>query len=351
MLVNAAEVRLRVDATNFTMRGEILQFDGLDYLIRSALGRVLIDASFVTCEGPFCPSRKEPGAEFGIHGSNTIGAELLPALLRAYAEDERLRFERETSGEGTGALISLIDDREQRLMAAVDVRTEGSSTSFPALLSGEAAIGMASRRIRSVEIGAFADAGIGVGDDAPFREHVLGLDGLVAIVSDENPLGSLSIDDLARIFSGDARNWSEFGGADSPINVYARDEKSGTADTFDALVLAPRGLNLTIDAITYATNDEVSAAVAADPSGIGFTDFAHTQEARALTLETSCGLLVSPDEFGVKTEEYPLSRRLYLYTTGRTLPGKAASFLGYALSDAAQPVRGRRRDTGEQRPI
>ena len=333
----ADKVELKVDATSFSLRGEIVQYDGLDYLFRSALGEVLIQASFVTCEGAFCPSRREPGAAFGIHGSNTIGASLLPALLRGYAESEGFRVERQPGENGISAEFSMIDDREQKLMATIDLRTEGSSTSFPSLLSSTAAIGMSSRKIRLAEVNRFVQAGFDP-INAPGREHVVALDGLVIIVADENPIDSLSVENISRIFSGEVRNWREVGGPDAPINIYARDENSGTADTFEALVLEPRGLSLASNAIRYPTNDDVSDSVAGDAYGIGFTDFAHSHDAHALSLKTSCGLSVSPEPFSVKTEEYPLSRRLYLYTTGRTMPGKAAAILGFMVSDEAQPI-------------
>ena len=76
--------------------------------------------------------------------------------------------------------------------------------------------------------------------------------------------------------------------------------------------------------------------VAADPFAIGVTGIAYERNGRALALETSCGLVVEPTEFNVKTEEYPLARRLYLYTIGAPLPVSAKGILDYSLSDDAQ---------------
>src|SRR5262249_38734880 len=59
------------------------------------------------------------------------------------------------------------------------------------------------------------------------HEHVVGLDGIVVIVSPRNPVAKLSLEQLQGIFSGAIFDWSQIGGAAGRINVYARDAKSG----------------------------------------------------------------------------------------------------------------------------
>lgn len=57
-------------------------------------------------------------------------------------------------------------------------------------------------------------------------------------------IAALSVKQIAAVFSGDIQNWSVLGGPDRPISIYARDDKSGTWDTFKNLVLSKRN-NLT----------------------------------------------------------------------------------------------------------
>src|SRR5262249_15465146 len=150
---------------------------------------------------------------------------------------------------------------------------------------------------------------------SPQYEHVLGLDGLVVIVAKDNPAVSLSIDNIAKVFAGQITDWSQVGLPPGPINVYTTSKKSGTFAAFDTLVLQPRALQLVPSAKLLLSTAEVADSVAGDANGIGLTSFAFLRDAKGLNVESSCGLITRPSVFTVKTEEYPLTRRLYLYTT------------------------------------
>jgi phosphate transport system substrate-binding protein len=78
--------------------------------------------------------------------------------------------------------------------------------------------------------------------------------------------------------------------------------------------------------------------VAADLNGIGVTSFAFVRGAKGLNVESSCGLITRPSVFTVKTEEYPLTRRLYLYTTAKATHPQVKGFIDFALSKEAQRV-------------
>src|SRR5439155_922505 len=70
---------------------------------------------------------------------------------------------------------------------------------------------------------------------SPAAEHVLGLDGIAVILSKNNPVESLSKGQVAQLFAGEITDWSQVGGPSGPVNIYARDDKSGTYDTFKTL--------------------------------------------------------------------------------------------------------------------
>lgn len=76
----------------------------------------------------------------------------------------------------------------------------------------------------------------------------------------------------------------------------------------------------------------------ADPYGIGFTGFANRGDAKAVTLKGGCGIYSTPSEFSIKTEEYPLSRRLSVYVPDRTLPAVATDLVDYLSANTAQQV-------------
>lgn len=270
---------------------------------------------------------------FEIHGSNTVGATLMPALLTAFAHSrnhEIVRVPGENSEEETIYVVS-----GDGPVFTVDLERYGSGTSAKGLLSGLASIGMSSRPIKDKEAAPLADR-FGLDMRDPASEHVVALDGIAIVVSPSNPLTQISQEQIARVFAGDIRDWSELGLAPGPIAVHARDDVSGTYDTFNSLALKPFGVKLRSDAARYASNEKLAKTVAADPLSIGFTPLAFADLAKAVPIALSCGMVIGPDKFSVKAEEYPLGRRLFLYTRGEPKDPIPKALIAFALSDDAQ---------------
>jgi phosphate transport system substrate-binding protein len=334
----AQQVTLKSSDGSATVTGPLVRFDGSTYTIKSgAHDELALSAAGYSCVSGPCPSANA----FGIHGSNTIGAELMPRLIEAYAKSrgERVRI---SNGESPDVSEVRVIGNDGRNRAAIDLQARGSGTATPGLLSGKAVIGMSSRPLNEAELAQLAQQGFGDMRSAG-SEHVAGLDGIIVIVSPGNPVVRLTLQQLQGVFSGAISDWLEIGGTPGRINVYARDAKSGTYDTFKTLVLDPGKHQLATGAQRFEASNELSDLVANDPNGIGFVGFAYLRNAKALALVNECGMSFTPSKFSVKTEEYPLSRRLFLYS-GKLPEGSfAASFLAFALSVPAQPVV---RDTG-----
>jgi phosphate transport system substrate-binding protein len=350
------EVTLRMKGGAFELRGRLKAFEGGRYVIENkAFGTMTLDSANMECIGAGCP-RQPPapavaGAQpftapsapasarsrvIGVHGSTAVGWELMPALLRAYAARTGGTVRAVPGSNPLEEQHKLIDARGVET-ALFDLKRYGTPTAFTALEDGSAQIGVASRPINDEEAARLARTGT-PGIRGPQHEHVLGLDGLVIIVAQDNPAVSLSIDNIARIFAGQLTDWSQVGLPPGRINVYSVSQKSGTFGSFDALVLQPRGLSLTRSARLLLSTGEVADAVAADENAIGVTSFAFVRNAKGLNVESSCGLITRPSVFTVKTEEYPLTRRLYLYTVGRPAHPHVKGFVDFALSRDAQPV-------------
>ncbi|MDX1801955.1 MAG: substrate-binding domain-containing protein, partial [Marinobacter sp.] len=132
-------------------------------------------------------------------------------------------------------------------------------------------------------------------------------------------------------------NWSEVGGPDQAIQVYARDNRSGTWDTFKHLVLAGH-YKLTGKALRYESNDQLSDDVSHDPAGIGFAGFASVRNSKLLAISDGTAPALKPSKLTVATEDYPLSRRLYLYTPGKTGKPLVQAFIEYAQSQTGQDI-------------
>lgn len=190
--------------------------------------------------------------ELVIYGSNTVGAELMPAFIIENVKQAGQATERLATEMHLDTYFNIKDDKSADLFG-VDIKARGSSTAFPALIGGIAEIGMASRPIKSSEVTKMQESGFdnmrGKG-----QEHVVALDGLVVIVSPNNPVKQLTMEQVASIFSGEIKNWSEVGGKDAAIKLYSKDSKSGTFDTFKGLVLKPNGKKLAKSAKLFESN-------------------------------------------------------------------------------------------------
>ena len=306
----------------------------------------------VPCGSPAPPAATQTTGvqRFGIYGSNTIGERLMPLLIDTFAQK---KYGVRSVVHPIGPEESTIDIRSSGgsdPIAIIEYQAKGSGTSAKALLEKKAVIGMSSRRANDDEA-AKVLAQYNLNLRGPGNEHVLALDGLAVVVHPDNPVKQLTLDQIARIFSGEIANWKDVSGAgadgrpvaglDRPIKVHARDDKSGTYDTFVALVLSPADgpkRKISPQATRYESSENLSEAVAKDPGAIGFIGFPYIGKNHPLSIASTCGLTSVPAKFTVKTESYPLARRLYLYTVGTQNDTIARDILQFALSDDAQPT-------------
>ena len=262
-----------------------------------------------------------------IHGSNTIGETLAPLLVRNWLV---ARAANGVSDVQTGYEERSITAVVDGTTLEVQVHAHGSSTAFQDLFDGSADIGMSSRPVKGTEL----EVGSGhLGRlDAPSQETVIALDGLSVIVHRDNPVEELSVGQLQAIFSGRIRDWRAVGGRPGRIALHARDQRSGTWDTFSTLVL--KDAALAPGTLRYESTAELSRMVAADQRAIGFVGLVGVGEARALAVSDG-GRALAPERFEVAVEDYPLSRRLYFYMPERSTP-LARDFVAYVLSAEGQ---------------
>ena len=267
---------------------------------------------------------------FTIHGSNTIGAHLGPNLLKAYLSSKGVKdTEIKASGVENEVIVGGFFNNRP---VSVYVAAHGSSTGFKGLYSEEATLAAASRPIKDKENNLFPTVDMIDSE----HEYVLGIDGLAIIVHQSNPVNRLDIDQLGQIFAGKINNWSQVGGLDLPITIYARDDKSGTFDTFDSQVLG-RGYELSGKAKRFESNEQLSDLVSKDRGAIGFTALATINNAKAILINDIGATAFYPDKNTIATEDYPLARRLYFYTARNDNPF-VADFLRFATGPEGQNI-------------
>lgn len=300
------------------------------------------------------PLAQQPIA-FRLHGSNTIGETLAPALLEAFLRQQKATHLEWVSGNNAQErqLQFRLPDGRYR----IELAAHGSGTAFAGLLQGSADIGMSSRPIHAEELDQLQAV---AGDMSKIgNEHIIALDGLAIIVNQNNPVEQLSTAQLAQIFAGTLRNWQQLGGPNQPIRVMARDEQSGTFDTFSQLVLKKHSATLDKAAQRFESSRELSNAVSQHEGAIGFIGLNYVQHNKALAIydayaasansedgavasttavqATTAVPAIVPTRFTIGTEDYALTRRLFLYT-----PTQASQlvkdFAAFAISDAGQTI-------------
>lgn len=272
---------------------------------------------------------------FRLHGSNTVGEKLAPRLVESYFMARGATNIK--TQQGNTPVEKAVSAELNGRIEFIEIHAHGSSTAFADLLQGTAELGMSSRRIKEQERELLLAKS---GDlNEPGAEHIIGLDGLAIITDTNNPLVKLSIPELVKIFSGAVTNWSELGGQNLPIKVYARDENSGTWDSFKSMVLDPAQAKLIATAKRVESSTELSDAVAKEPGAIGFIGLPYVRRAKLLPISaTKTSKPILPAHFTVSTEDYPLARRLYLYLPQKNINADAEEFVKFSATERGQSI-------------
>lgn len=168
----------------------------------------------------------------------------------------------------------------------------------------------------------------------------IALDGLAVIVNDTVPIDDISIEDLAAIFVGEIRNWSELGGPDAEIVVVNRDEASGTLGAFEELVLETTygdDARFIRDALVTESNGNMATMVTQTPYSIGYGSLAVIERVensggKAITVEG-----VEDTVENVLTGRYPIVRPLSFVSYGEPFP-EAQVFIDFLLSPRGQEI-------------
>lgn len=310
---------------------EVGQLFGAGNIALAATDKSMINNAVLPGSAPL----KSTTPLFRLHGSNTVGEKLAPRLVEAYlmgkgavnvkTEKGKTPVEKTISGELNGRI------------EFIEIHAHGSSTAFADLLNGVSDLGMSSRRIKEQEQELLKEKH---GDlTLPSSETIIGLDGLAIITHESNPLTSLSLGQLVKIFSGEIANWSELGFKDMPIVIHARDEKSGTWDTFKGLVLEPGAATLSATAKRFESSSELSDAVAQTPGAIGFIGLPYVRRSKAIPISaTKNSMAILPTHFTISTEDYPLSRRLYFYLPQNEPNAEAEDFVKFSATERGQSI-------------
>ena len=196
----------------------------------------------------------------------------------------------------------------------------GSGSGIQAVSEGRCDIGLASRSLKDDE------------KSSGLTETVLAYDGIAVVVSPENPVSDLTIEQIADIYTGKITNWSEVGGSDAEIVLIGREAGSGTRDGFESITGTEEACQYRQE---LTSTGDVIATVSQNPNAIGYASLSAVKDTvKALSVGG-----VAPSEDTVKDGSYVIQRPFVLVTKdGVTLSPAAQAFLDYALSADAAPI-------------
>ena len=268
-----------------------------------------------------------------VAGSPTIGAQLAPEVAVAFMKQEMHGKDvRLTQGKAdtTTRVEATLGNGKQ---VAIEFSLSTSADAFSCLKSGTCDIGMSSRPVNHQEMSQLADIGP---MNNPASEHILALDGIAVILHPVNGLDVLSRQQLAAIFNGTIDDWSQLPNSQlsGKINVYGRNVRSGTGSVFSRIILNNSSFSARM---TEVVNDnKLAESVAKDTKGIGFVSLPYAKTAKAIAISQQGAASVYPTAFTIATEDYPLSHRLYFYTSVNPENYLTRPFVQFALRDAGQ---------------
>lgn len=239
-----------------------------------------------------------------LRGSSTVGeiAAPLANALRTTRPDLAIRYEVTSSAAGIGALVR-----------------------------GEIELAASSRPLSDAEKLAGDASGRGL------VEHVIARDGIAVIVHPDNPVASLTLEQLRGILTGRITSWSELGGKPARINVLLRPPEHGSHEVLKAAVL-DHGEGYANGAEIVRRTEDVAERVRLDPDAIGYVTFLATGPTKALRLTAGSVNAVPPTPATLRSGAYPLRRDLFVISRREPSPG-ARAVLGFLLGPGQDVVR------------
>lgn len=259
------------------------------------------------------------GARPALAGSITVkGSDTLVVLAQRWAEDYM----------------------KKNPSVKIQVTGGGSGTGIAALVNGTTDFANSSRKIKSDEKAAIESS------KRKLVEIPVALDALSIVVNKENPVTTLSLTQIGKIYTGYIKNWKQVGGPDHVIIRYSRESNSGTYSFVKDEVM--KGRDYAPDCQTMSGTSEVAEAVSRDKWGIGYGGvayFAKIPQLRIVSIKkTDDGQAVSPlgpdgrpDFKVVYSHAYGLYRFLYMYSAGDPT-GEKKSYVDWILGPEGQKL-------------
>ena len=198
----------------------------------------------------------------------------------------------------------------------------GSGSGIQAVSEGRCDIGLSSRALKDDE------------KASGLKETTLALDGIAIIVNPQNPVKDLTLEQIAKIYTGEITNWKDVGGNDAEIVLIGREAGSGTRDGFESITGTKDACKLDQE---LTSTGGVIEAVAGNANAIGYASLSAVEGKDTVKAVTVGG--VACTEETVLNGSYAIQRPFVLVTkTDAPLSTAAQAFFDYATSTAANDL-------------
>lgn len=200
----------------------------------------------------------------------------------------------------------------------------GSGTGIEAVKNGTADIGLSSRALKAEE------------EAEGLKGTQLALDGIAVVVNADSPVADLTVEQIAQVFTGEIKNWSELGGADGEIACIGREGGSGTRDGFESITGTSGSCVLSQE---LTSTGAVLEAVKNNPQAIGYASLSTVEGKEGIKAITVNG--VACTEETVLDGTYKIQRPFLLVTKeGAALNQAAQAYLDWVISpDTSELIR------------
>jgi phosphate transport system substrate-binding protein len=255
------------------------------------------------------------------------------------------RSDRGVRVEGSDTMVNLAQAWAEKYHAehpdvSVQVLGGGSGVGIASIVEGNCDLANASRKMEEKETAAVkAKRGVD-----PI-EHMVGYDALAVYVHKDNPLDTISIEELAEIYGdgGKINNWSQLGidnkavGTDEITRV-SRQNSSGTYAYFREAILGKKR-DYRNGAVEQTGSKDVVALIGHTPGAIGYSGMGYNDPSvKALKVSKKKGEPgVEPTVAAAKDGSYPITRPLFIYSAGQPT-GKVKDYLDWIKSAEGQKV-------------
>lgn len=207
---------------------------------------------------------------------------------------------------------------EKNKGVTVNLNLTGSGTGIQEASEGKCDIGNSSRKLKDEEA-------------EKLDATVVGLDGIALVVNPANKLEDITLQDLAKVYSGEITNWKELGGDDKAIVVIGREDGSGTRDGFESIVMGDKEPKY---AQELESTGSVINAVATTDGAIGYASLANVDETvKALKVGG-----VEATEENVKSGAYEVQRPFICATLKGSDNKLVKAYLDFILSEEGQAL-------------